>query len=387
MKPSRIFFLLFISLTSCLTKDQKQTIDAASENLFNIVDTVSFHLDKSTSFRTLFLQATVDSAGNDLLIFLSDRKPSIQFYDVKKQQLVSEIFLEKEGPNGIGSPTGLLYISMDSIFVVSSSHYRVSLINKSGKLLRNYRVLEGTTYNDNTGLIRPFTTSPPFKIGNKIYFNTAPDRDVYKASYFLGKVNLTLDIETGKFEYINNYPQQFENGVWGVAAVNYATDYNPITKDFIYSFAISDSLYTYNTGTLEKEAHLATSKFIGTRIKPMPKPDNEHDLEYALETPYYHAIIYDKYRDVYYRFVRHSISFIDDKSGKPNGFHEKPISIIVLDKDFNRIGETTLVADTFLDYIYFLTKDGLFISNGNFENPDLDEDQMVFTCFQLKHNP
>jgi len=173
------------------------------------------------------------------------------------------------------------------------------------------------------------------------------------------------------------------DGVWGVAAVSYSTAFNPRNKEFVYSFAVSDSIYTFDPATGKQKAFYAASRYVDEPILPMSKPDNAHDLEYALETPYYHAVIYDEYRDVYYRFVRHSIPFKDEITGERHEFYEKPISIIVLDKNMKIIGETKLAEHLFLDYIYYVTDRGLYISTGNPGNEELAEDKAGFIGFTL----
>jgi hypothetical protein len=62
----------------------------------------------------------------------------------------------------------------------------------------------------------------------------------------------------------------------------------------------------------------------------------------------------------------------------------KRFSIIILDKDFNIIGETL-----FSDYKYcsgsmFVDEDGLYIRSNHFKSPDFDEDKLMFTCLELK---
>jgi|GEM_PF-1189703 len=359
--------------------------DDSSVGIYTLkeVKKVQFPMDNETSYRTFFTSTFVDSAGREMLVFLSQEKPSIQLFDIETQRLEKEILLIADGPNGVGSPSGLLLQSMDSIFVISSTHYRVSMINSSGTLIRSYNLLEGENYNENTGMLRPYTTSRPVKCGSKIYFNVAPDRDVYNPSYFEGATSLVLDLVNGTASYFNTYPLEFKGGVWGVASVNYSTTFNESSELFVYSFAISDSLTVFDLESDLTKRVFAGSKSITADIKPMPVPENSYDLEYALETPYYGGVVYDEYRNVYYRFVRHAISN-KDSNGETNEFHEKPISIIILDKDFQRLGEVRLADNVFLDYIYFVSKDGLFVSNGNPENKDLVEDFAVFSCFQLE---
>lgn len=363
-------------------KEREQLVDVGEVKLIPGSE-IRFPLDNETTYRTFFVN-TFNDSDKELLIFLSLNKPSLQFFDIRKQTLIKEIMLQKEGPNGVGSPTGALVLSWDSIFIVSSSHYLVSLINDKGNVIRSYPLLNGQSYNENTGMLLPFTISPPQKIGSKIYFNVAPDRDVYKTSYYEGSTNLILDVNTGEHSYFNSYPVEFKKGVWGVAATNFSTVFNPRLNKFVYSFAISDSLVVYDHHTNSIERFNARSRLITKSLLPMKKPLNEHDLEYALETPYYGAIVYDKYRNLYFRFVRHSISFKNDK-GETNQFHMKPLSVIILDDSFNIIGESKLEENKYLDYIYFVTEEGFYISNGNPENPKLEDDAAVFTCFRISY--
>lgn len=383
LKIRRSLFLLLLTCFLFACNEGKRELGIYDKYELIEDHKMKFPLDAQTSYRTFFANVYQDSSHRDLLVFLSQNKPSIQFFDMASQKLFKEINLAIDGPDGVGEPTGLLTISIDSVYVVSSSQYSVSLVNSSGKLLNSYRLLTGTTYNENTGMLRPYTISVPVKFNDLIYFNVAPDRDVYKPSYFQGSTNVSLDLSSGKYFYFNTYPDEFKKGVWGVASVSYSTTFNKDYQRFIYSFAISDSLDIFEPKSGKRWRRFAGSRFINSRILPMSKPDNSHDLEYALETPYYGGVIYDKFQNLYYRFVRHSIPFKDER-GEINGFHEKPISVILLDKDLEVIGETMLRNNVFLDYIYFVTKDGLFISEGNPENSELKEDIAVFTCFKAK---
>jgi hypothetical protein len=172
---------------------------------------------------------------------------------------------------------------------------------------------------------------------------------------------------------------EFKEKVWGVNATNFSTTYNG--ANFIYSFAISDSLYLVEkSGSLK--GFLANTKLSNKSILPMLKPNNNYDLEYVLENIQYSGIIYDKYRDVYYRFVMHPIPYKDDNGGI-NNFHSKPISIVLLNKSLEIIGETKLEDNKFTLSMYFVGKEGLFVSNSNPDNNLIDENFAEFTIFKF----
>lgn len=102
------------------------------------------------------------------------------------------------------------------------------------------------------------------------------------------------------------------------------------------------------------------------------------------ENPKYGNLYYDNYRHVYYRLAYPG----DELPFKENykdlyAYGRRKFSIIILDKDFNIIGETL-----FPEYIYnptamFICEDGVYISDSHFKNPAYDEDRLSFVRFEL----
>jgi len=365
-------FIAVSALISCSNPDMNNNI------VLKPVGQAKFPIDDRTSYKTMYLNTFIDKEGVECMIFLSMNKNSILFYNIQDRKLINEILLEKEGPNGVGNPSGLLYESEDSIFIFSS--YKATLINSYGKVLRNYPILKAQEKpNINTGTVRPFTISPPIKINSVIYLNSSPDRDVYKPSYFDGNTRVSIDIKTGNINYFESYPEEYKGKVWGINATNYSTTYNG--NNFIYSFVISDSLYLVEKIGFRK-GFLAKTRLSNKNILSMQKPSYNNDLEYVLGNIQYDGIIYDKYRNVYYRFVKHPLPYKND-NGEINSFHSKPISIIVLNKSLEIIGETKLEDDKFTTSMYFVAQEGLFVSNSNPKNEDIDENFAEFTIFKL----
>ncbi len=384
-----IVLLILIFFYSCSTKENDRTQQpqkAVSDVELVASKEVSFVLNNEASLKTSFIQAISVEGKDSMLMYLNDQKPAIYFYDLADQSLVKELSLEKEGPNAVGTPNGLYFHNMDSIYVISSSYYKVTLVNSRGEALKSYRLINGSKPNESTGMLRPFTIAPPYVIDEKMYFNVAPDRDVYDESYFDGKVNLVLDLNSEEFNYYNHFPREFQEGVWGVAAVNFSSAYNHSSNKVVYSFSISDSLYVQKTGTSSLKSYVAKTHKLDSKQEPMANPDNQHDLQYALNATYYDGIIFDSYRNVYYRFVRQPLEL--EKNVKHNfyDFHRKPISVIILDSDFKKIGETHLEDDIYQSFMYFVTPQGLFVSKGNPNNPNLKENEAAFTCFKLQDN-
>ena len=102
------------------------------------------------------------------------------------------------------------------------------------------------------------------------------------------------------------------------------------------------------------------------------------------ENPRYWHIMYDKYRNVYYRFAEMPYKLASNESpyDEPKG---KEFSVIVLNADFEIIGETKFPGKKYFYKMSFVGKEGLYISENNLANPQFDENKLVFTCFKIKN--
>lgn len=100
----------------------------------------------------------------------------------------------------------------------------------------------------------------------------------------------------------------------------------------------------------------------------------------------YGKILYDKYRDVYYRFAYppceindYSGDYVDlIRSGRKN------FSIIILDNRLNIIGETSFPSYTYNSNLSFILEDGLYLSLNHIKNPDYSDDLLRFQKIELK---
>ena len=104
-----------------------------------------------------------------------------------------------------------------------------------------------------------------------------------------------------------------------------------------------------------------TSRYIGdvTGVQE----DTEWGPKQNLELARSGDLIYDPYREVYYRFAYPKVSLVNDMNwwGK-SIFGRTKFSVIILDKDFQIIGETLFPESIYNSYVFFVREDGLYIS-------------------------
>ena len=57
--------------------------------------------------------------------------------------------------------------------------------------------------------------------------------------------------------------------------------------------------------------------------------------------------------------------------------------IIILDKNFNIIGETVFPEYTYNPNLMYIDEKGLYISENHYKNPNYDDDKLIFRLFRL----
>jgi len=106
-----------------------------------------------------------------------------------------------------------------------------------------------------------------------------------------------------------------------------------------------------------------------------------------LEVARYGDIVYDPYREVYYRFAYHYTELDSKKNWRGSAvFGRKKFSVIILNKDFEVVGETLFPEAVYNSYVFFVHRDGLYISRDYQINYDQSEDYMTFELFSLESN-
>ena len=102
------------------------------------------------------------------------------------------------------------------------------------------------------------------------------------------------------------------------------------------------------------------------------------------ELPIYGNIIYDKYRNVYYRVAYPQKDYdMDENFVELWQSGRGEFSIMILDEGLNVIGETLLPENKYRSDLMLLLEDGLYISTSHYKNTAFNEDRLEFQRFTL----
>ena len=381
-----LFVLIFMSCQSAKknnTERQNEVELVAEKQLVFPLDEQTYYLSKS--------MFQFEENGKEYLHFENTQKSlyDIVIFDIENRQIAKRIPLSKTGPNGLPAVSGSRPSPDSKQILISQNNIgRLSTINNQGEVVRNYPV-ETPEGRFTAFFFCSYYNTPAFVKDSCIFLNQdilKPNmkREDWPQTHMFASLNL----KTGKFKWVPIfYPPIFKEEYDNIAGGHgFSYDYNYKERRLVCGFFGYDSLMV--TDDLKHiRWYNAKSKY----LKSMkPKLGNSMEGINAIiklnENPRYWHIMYDKYRNVYYRFAEMPYKLAPNESpyDEPKG---KEFSVIVLNKDFEIIGETRFPGKKYFYKMSFVGREGLYISENNLENPQFDENKLVFTCFKIKKAP
>lgn len=316
-----------------------------------------------------------DKNGQSHFTFQNPNGNTVLFYDLNTQALKCKLNLPIEGNNGVGFANGYYIHNLDSIYIPNRDIEEISLINQEGILITKYSYEK-----ENLSLfdISSAYLKQPTIIGRTMYLYSGPNRYIEH-----DPVSIKFDMDTHEvtplpFDYPEYPGSDIKLKKYGLeTAFSRCFD----GEHFVYSFYYDENIYiaTPEHDTIRKIP--VRSKYFNKVTLPNELTASPEDF---CENSWYGNLLYDPYREVYYRIAFPKTDL--DKGVNPielARFGRKNFSIIILNKDFEIIGETKFPDYTFNSNIMFIQKDGLYISDSHYLNPQFNDDILSFKCFSL----
>ena len=259
------------------------------------------------------------------------------------------------------------------------------LLNQTGDLfsVREEKSEWLCNLNENPQMISNGLGIPPFlKYHNEIHLKedsllffpieVAPGSrgKLYSSANYHYPITGELNLNNLKVSFTGiKYPKFFHIHNFGLLNRIYQNFFN---EKLLYCFEATPEIwqYAHNEGKLEK--FVVKSLFDKDPCQPISfkrTPETKDLLFNHLKTsPYYHRLIFDPFKQVYYRFYAHPLP----EKG-PDGLYsttrDKRYSIMVLDKNFNLLAERPLPDECFFIYFSIPTKEALLINFGPINAP------------------
>ncbi|KYG85455.1 hypothetical protein AWW67_15095 [Roseivirga seohaensis] len=385
--------ILFLLIVSEFVGDARQYIREVDVDFpFKVIkgDSMTFELDERTVHPWAPGSCFQYLSSEDAVAYLNKIDASIKLFDVKSGTIVLSVPLSIEGPDSVGpEPVSFYWVNRDSIFVFSNlNNGRLSLLNSKGEKYRNYELNSTSDELAHTVELKRISGGISYSkqmnalfLGLRVY---SPQKMLKRAPY------LKLDIASGKLDYFTN-PQPYAKSDLGKIPFDHrfgstAVFYNDLSNELILDFALSPDLWVKRDSDKwlifrAQSVYYEKPLFLKSELTKYKNNRRKYIDEVRL-MPRYSALVYDQYRDVYYRIGR--LPFNRELSKRRDMGEELKIyqefSIQAFDKDFKKIAENKFFDENLLfEQGLFVNEEGLWLLRPQGE----DEDVMEFKLMKI----
>ena len=149
-----------------------------------------------------------------------------------------------------------------------------------------------------------------------------------------------------------------------------------------YLGVVNESTNELEFYDLEKEELIekaAGSKYFGDAL-PWSKPDSERHEEFYVSSNSYRELAYDDENGTMYRIAYRGVDYVGPDGQRRNWDNKSP-SVVIINEDFEKLGEVDLSQNTYDTRSYFTYDSKLYLSLNHPEN-NPSEDRMVFVGFK-----
>ena len=384
----RYIYLTFGILTSCTiesnnSEDSKMLIESSKQVAIGIdsytrlyCNCIRYYKEDSTEY--IILRRELPKEIYDEIIFF-DLEQKLESYSVK-------VF--REGPNAIiGGLYGYDVINKDSIVLSSKYMPILYLINSDGTITNQFVLdsIEGIT----ESLMLSSNNLPFVKNHNIIDFpqNVPYTRIIHRPNPKDFKFSdcplaYLINIETRDvIKSEASFPHLYDNNdrIYHSEGKSRAFD----GENYVYSFHAYDSIIV-TSNYIDTKNFVAKSRYMeAIENKGVPVGATNNEIMKGNLEAHYGNILYDKYRSVYYRFCYHE----DNYKGPQNIDYLMSggaFSIIIINEDFKVVGETLFPSGKYAPRLFFVNKDGLWLSENNFQREGVSDDILSFRCLTLE---
>ncbi len=367
----RIIYLVIFSLI--LQSCDKST--SHIENDVKAIDNLVFErelrlkLDNETS--SYSLNMIHYDRFNDEILLLPQGVNAIKRFSPDTGELLGQISLDTQGPNGIGKVGVLNYIieslSADELVLYAADYGAFNIINRSGKLIKKIRLKDHAK-------VLPYIDhfSKIIVKDERIYFyNNGGFFDEEDGSYY------ELDFENESLKPLNiNYTSKMDPG-YHISLYQEVTNTLSLNGEIITHFPLNDTLYFWKDGVAIKK-HLdfwpsAGQDFPESKTEYNEKAEKWGEMVYRASFRYFYNIRVMPEASSYLLVGNMGDELLESGGKKSNGS-----VVFVLDKNFQPIAKSFRESDF---YQYHLVRGNtvLLASLKKLKS----EDELVFDVLTL----
>ncbi len=366
-----IYIVSLLFLTNCTFDKPKDIQIQQSVQFLERSDSLVFKLNDSIPSDFLSLQYV----ENEDVIIVNGGRNILTWYKMTTGKAIKTKKFNREGPDGVGKMKDFYYHNKDSLFVFNS--YVVMLIDANDHVSKRFHVKGAQEKRGvNTAMLSSkVTLKQAVLLDDHLIIPSSEDELPESNGYTSRKLITKLNLFSGIVKHYGGYSDVYRDGSrWTLEYCgNSRLTFVPSTKKFILSYPIDK--HVYFTDDFESfEAKLSKSNYFDANIeykKDMMNPIQR--IHYFLNNYSYEGLLYDHYRNVYYRIALHPMNITEkevEKAAMTKISFNQSFSLSLFSQDMEKIAEQTFSGEIFKSNSYIIHPKGLYIQSSNIYNAD-----------------
>jgi hypothetical protein len=326
----------------------------------------------------------MDTDSGEYLAIFNKTSPRLEIFNLDTKKSAKSIYIQSDGPNGVRSFNGFTIIAKDCLLLAAIPP-KLQILDFEGNKRRSIPINDPenkVNWLGSTNLL-PFIFKDSILFGSQPFFTDifrTTESQVQKSKPFY-RINLQGQNPEVKWLSINRPSDEWENGKVSpeLAWVDRFDSIivSPLQDHRLWILSKKDEkLLGY------KEAKTSTIKGFNI-LNDYPVGDKE--IIESLESGRYEIIIYDQFREVFYRFFFAAIDIATYSFTPRELYSNNPIiGILILDKNLAIIGEHVFPDHYVESWNYFVGKKGLYVSTNNPNRDDFDENVLRYDIIRFE---
>lgn len=363
----KISIVLIVLLSSCINKKSDNVNSSPSNSILIAKDSIILKMGES-DYPTSGVISYYQKGKSGYIAQCNNRTQSVTVYELKTGSALKNISLK-----GI-LPKGDLFCYNEDTILSRVNFEPIPLYLYTTNKIDEIKV----DVNVKDECIEQFPRFFPFGVSfhNGKFYTSCYRLGEYPQLMHRGEDRpplIEFDFSSSEYRFFGKYPDVYVNNNMGT--LHYWEPFCTINSKqniLISSFKASPEIFSYSLvdGSINK--HQVKSSFVDTI--PLPLTEQGRDFFSDIDSyynfgkyPHYGNIVYNKWENVYYRFVGLGLGDRISLDNAQKVFETKEWVVMVLDSDFNLIGEQ-YIGEGYNILYNFVTPEGLYILKNEKEN-------------------
>lgn len=378
-KPLWSALILFVFIFSCNKSKHEEREGLPITQQLVMSDTLRIVLPDSISH----IQSTVRpffASGAKAFRYLTAGKNNELFINsyIYKGNRWEVVKLNMQGPNQVYDQGAFSNINGEFYYFPLNTPHILKL-NKKGEILQSFKYSPDRMVAYNSQIKSPNI----YDDGQSVYFDigeyrSLEDESTFEEARLIGVYNY----KANELNKIVGYPDEFKRKKWSPNDV--AKNSVIVDNRIFMNFSKSKYIYVYDLeGNPIKKSEVGIEAIKNS--EGLKSNDSFENALAQVNNGYYHNMIYDEWRNVFYRIAIHYDVKEEIRAPQDMGraFQKRVMTIITFDIDLNILAEDgfSTVQTYLMENYYVLNSDGFYL---NAALPEESENVYTFIKLELK---